>query len=291
MAHITSGLQEPRSLPLAVLIRLEGMKTLLNTFKVNLANSRYAKIIGYFSREYYCPVCRNYISHFDRLPDYYFEMAAKHECIVPFEDAESLNIDNYSCPVCGASDRDRLYAIYLESVFDQLDHSGTYSFLDIAPSHPLMKFIKSHSFIQYRSADLHMGGVDDRLSVEDMSMYPDKSFDFFLCSHVLEHVEDDFNAMRELRRILKPDGRGIVMVPIMLSLQDTYEDPTKTTEAERWKYFGQGDHTRMYAKASFVSRLEKAGFKVEQLDSMFFGSDLFDKSGIDSKSVLYVVRQ
>ncbi len=36
--------------------------------------------------------------------------------------------------------------------------------------------------------------------------YDSNTFDVILCSHVLEHVPDDDKAMRELYRVLKPNG-------------------------------------------------------------------------------------
>ena len=47
-----------------------------------------------------------------------------------------------------------------------------------------------------------MAGVDDVVDITDMPMYADGSFDFFICSHVLEHVSDDRRALNELYRIL-----------------------------------------------------------------------------------------
>jgi ubiquinone/menaquinone biosynthesis C-methylase UbiE len=40
------------------------------------------------------------------------------------------------------------------------------------------------------------------------------SVDVLICSHVLEHVADDRRLLAEIRRVLKPGGRLILMVPI-----------------------------------------------------------------------------
>ena len=69
-------------------------------------------------------------------------------------------------------------------------------------------------------------------------------FDFFICSHVLEHIPDDIKAMKELCRVLKTGGKGIAMVPINFEVEKTLEDPG-TNVAARWKYLGQDDHVRI----------------------------------------------
>ena len=53
-----------------------------------------------------------------------------------------------------------------------------------------------------------------------------------------------------------------MQVPISLSLDRTYEDPTVTAPDEREKKFGQSDHVRIYAK-DYKDRLENVGFTVE----------------------------
>ncbi|MBK6634354.1 MAG: class I SAM-dependent methyltransferase [Chitinophagaceae bacterium] len=84
-----------------------------------------------------------------------------------------------------------------------------------------------------------MEGVDDKLDLQDLHLYKDHSFDVFVCSHILEHVDDDIKAMKELYRILKPGGWGIAMVPIIESVTETHEDPSIKEENLRLKYFGQ----------------------------------------------------
>jgi len=133
--------------------------------------------------------------------------------------------------------------------------------------------------------------VDDKVDITNMPGYSDGQFDFFICSHVLEHVTDDAKALQELHRILRPGGKGIVMVPIILSLNQTQEDPTVEDEAERWRRFGQNDHVRLYSKNDFIKRIEQAGFRTHQLGEEYFGEELFRRSGITRQSVLYVAEK
>ena len=83
------------------------------------------------------------------------------------------------------------------------------------------------------------------------------------CSHVLEHVADDRQAVREFRRILKRDGWAILLVPIVpIVAETTFEDPSIFDPVEREKVFGQCDHVRNYG-LDYVDRLGDAGFYVE----------------------------
>lgn len=53
--------------------------------------------------------------------------------------------------------------------------------------------------------------------------FPDGSFDLVLATDIIEHVEDDALALRELRRVMKPGGHLLLTVPtfqILWGLQD-----------------------------------------------------------------------
>jgi SAM-dependent methyltransferase len=80
---------------------------------------------------------------------------------------------------------------------------------------------------------------------------------------VLEHVPDDRKAMRELRRVLKPDGVLYSMHPVEADRAVTFEDLSITDPHERQRLFGQWDHVRVYALDDFMERLREAGFDVE----------------------------
>ncbi|MCU0605869.1 MAG: oligosaccharide flippase family protein [Candidatus Edwardsbacteria bacterium] len=235
-------------------------------------------------RRFYCPVCRRRVRGFERLPDAYFRQWMKHRYVHSIFNGETINILAYACPSCGASDRDRLSALYLDAYLAGKE----LQLLEMAPSRPLAALIRSHRGVRHRTADLHMPGVDDTVDITDMSIYPDGNYDFIICSHILEHVEDDVKAMRELYRVLSPGGRAILMVPIQLGLERDYQVGGPLTAAERWHHYGQDDHVRTYSKPGFTAKVQSVGFTIEELAVDHFGRQQFDRCGIHEGSVLYV---
>lgn len=65
----------------------------------------------------------------------------------------------------------------------------------------------------YVTADLLRSDVRVRMDITQIPC-PADSFDVIYCSHVLEHVPNDRQAMRELARVLKPNGWAVFMVPL-----------------------------------------------------------------------------
>ena len=262
--------------------------------KNNLANLAHdtIKLKEELEKEFFhCPVCNSYIDEFIPLSNFYEEEQKKHGWIYKSDDFETINTKQYTCPKCYCSDRERLYALYINKKIEELDKNKSYNFSEFAPSNSLGSFIKSKNRFKYRTADLFMDNVDDKVDITEMDIYKNNSFDCFICSHVLEHVSDDRKALKELYRITKPDGWGICVVPINLKIDSTYEDATKTTAIERWQHFGQDDHVRVYSKNGFKERLQEAGFSVEEYGKDFFGEEVFIKNGISLKSVLYIVEK
>lgn len=233
-----------------------------------------------------CPVCQGSTPYFKSMPADMIAKLAAHDYAHPFFLTETLNFNACMCPLCGASDRDRLYALYLRERLQV----GTWNFLDFAPSRSLSNVLKQMPGLSYRSADLYDPKADDKVDITD-TPYADKSFDAFLCSHVLEHVPDDRKALSELYRILRPGGFGIIMVPLVDGIEQTLESPFVVSESEKWKWYGQDDHVRQYAKGDFIRRIEAAGFKVQQLGQDHFGEVKFEVHGIHPRSILYVAEK
>lgn len=202
------------------------------------------------------------------------------------KDFETLNYRQYDCKECGASDRDRLYKVFLD---EHYQNSASKSIVDFAPAKALSKYL-SGEFAHYRSADLFMDDVDDKVDITDMKQYKDGTFDFFVCSHIMEHV-DDAAALSELLRILKPGGMGILMTPIIKVEGAFDEDLGVKDVSERWRRFAQDDHVRLYTQNEFTDRIKRAGFTINKYTWRQLGFFKLLSYGIDPKSVLYIVEK
>jgi SAM-dependent methyltransferase len=239
---------------------------------------------------YRCPVCGTGLNSFKPIWKSWWRAIAEHHYVYPVESIETFNAQAYSCPACDASDRERLYALYLDRACAQLDRSRRHRLVEFAPSVTLRARLRSLPSVDYRSADLHRHSVDDRVDITAMH-YADNTIDMILCSHILEHIPDDRRAMRELYRVLVPGGFAIVMVPLIVGLDETQEDPAIATRELRWTHYGDGDHVRQYGKRDFLERLQAAGFTVERLGIDAFGAETFRSAGIAENSELIIAHK
>ena len=176
------------------------------------------------------------------------------------------------CPRCLSLERHRLIWLWLER------HSNLFSshprLLHIAPEVSLMRHFKRHykGLDSYITADLESPLADMHFDVQHIPL-DSRSIDVVICNHLLEHVADDRCALRELYRIMRPGGWGIMLVPEDRSRATTFEDDTITDPEERTRLFGQYDHRRIYGR-DYDLRLEEAGFSVERIS---VGSVLTDQ--------------
>jgi SAM-dependent methyltransferase len=165
---------------------------------------------------------------------------------------------NTFCPRCNAFERHRLLWLYFQNKTNLF--SAKLRVLHFAPEYMLQKTFKALPNLSYVSVDL-----DSPLAMAHMNItrlpFPDASFDVVLCSHVLEHVQDDRSAMAELFRVLHPSGWAIIIAPVDRTRAETLEDPRVILPQERARLYGQDDHVRLYGR-DYISRLERAGFSV-----------------------------
>jgi len=160
------------------------------------------------------------------------------------------------CPNCGSLERHRLLVMA-----DQKEDFFTgKEVLHFAPETILSRFIVTRAK-KYLTTDIAPGRADCILNIEQIDQ-PDESWDVVVCSHVLEHVNDQM-ALAELCRVLRKGALLLAMVPIIEGWTTTYEDPAITSEQDRQRHFGQFDHVRIYGR-DFRDRLEMAGFDINE---------------------------
>lgn len=237
----------------------------------------------------WCSVCGRRPVSFLPLPEYYREKSILYGYKY-FGKGEMVSLETYTCSNCGATDRERLCALWIEQQIAKKKFSKGARVIHFAPEAALSKKIRGFVSFEFETADLQMDGVDYKVNMMNLP-FVDESYDFFICSHVLEHVESDDQAIKELYRITKHGGCGILISPIVAGLEKTLEDPSITDEAGRWRLFGQNDHVRLYAHDDYVNKIGSHGFLVEQLGEGYFGEKDFRSLGISQTSILYVVRK
>ena len=234
-----------------------------------------------------CPVCCNNEVTFLPLPTFYKEKAEQYG-YVRFGQGEMISLEEYSCSSCGASDRERVYAFWIDEMIKRGRFKKGAKVIHFAPEPSLSRKLRSLKTLDYSTADLCMDNVDSKVDIMQMP-FEDSVYDLFICSHVLEHVESDDKAIAELFRITKKGGCGILVAPISIGLNKTLEDASVVTEDERWKYYGQGDHLRLYAHDDYVRKIKSHGFDVQELGVDYFGHKLFHMLGMKETSILYIV--
>lgn len=176
--------------------------------------------------------------------------------------------ENALCPNCLSLERHRLLWLWLVRESDiGRGAMALPKMLHIAPEVALMrKFKKMYASTpdRYVTADLESPLADMHFDVQQIPLEAE-SFDAIICNHIMEHVEDDGKALRELYRIMRRGGWGVILSPVELEREETFEDDTITDPAERTRIFGQYDHRRIYGR-DYAARLREAGFEVYDID-------------------------
>jgi SAM-dependent methyltransferase len=194
--------------------------------------------------------------------------------------------EGYACPICGrawrsfapagtrlgmkikcahclSTRRHRFLYAYLLKEWAHLFPEADKRLLHIAPQPEIGARLRERLGGGYVSGDLFREAVGVRLDICAPPLHAGV-FDGIVCSHVLEHVEEDGKALRAFWRVLKPGGWAMLLVPIQAG--PTFEDARITDAAGRRRYFGQHNHVRFYGE-DFAARVEAQGFRVREVQS------------------------
>ena len=193
---------------------------------------------------------------------------------------------NALCPGCLSLERHRLLWLYLQNETDFFDKQ--LKVLHIAPERCLMKKMERMDNLDYVTADLESPLARVKMDVQDIP-FGDGEFDVIFCNHILEHVDDDRKAMREMKRVLKPGGWAVILSPINPERRETYEDSSITDPVEREKHYGQKDQVMDYGW-DFGQRLAEEGFDVDEIDYVkYLDEKASERFGL-RREIIYLCR-
>jgi len=233
------------------------LKTLLPNSVSRSLKQTYLWLRGLFytGSNYHCNICNR---SFRKMLPGGFDLDVINE-----KQIVGAGLRSHICPYCQSTDRDRLVKLYLDKSFDL--KNDKFSILHIAPEPALFQKLSKYKNLVYHPAVKYHEGIYyptdiDLVDITDL-YFEDSKFDIIICNHVLEHIENDELALKELFRVLRPNGTAILQVPYSKILSETYENKDMTTSKQREEHFGQFDHVRLYG-TNYSSHLEQAGFKL-----------------------------
>lgn len=164
-------------------------------------------------------------------------------------------IPNSFCPQCGSHGRHRGLFLWVSRNFDLAGRRGLA--LNIAPEKALARLWVEAPHLKVCNVDLETNrGVD---LVADIQSLPIRSasIDLIWCHHVLEHIENDRLAIKELVRTLCP-SEGVLFVSVPLR-------PGTRTDEYGYPDPEMSGHWRMYGD-DFDERLADGGLSVHAIE-------------------------
>lgn len=251
------------------------MKNLLPRLKLII------KIFKYFGFRCRCNNCgifiRRYLSITEILPDVSWDLTISNQHFKA-ENFETFNLNSYFCPICMIPDKGRFMISFLESIDLK---SRNLSILHISPEIGIQKRLNK-LFVNhdYKISDF---GDESTLCI-DITKVIDSKFDIIICSHVLEHVEEDQLALKNLYDALNPKGIILFLVPIHKEIEATFQDKRINSPRERKAAYGLEDHVRQYGYKDFQKLISS------YFDLIIYEVDTLDylKLGLAKDSKLYI---
>ena len=196
--------------------------------------------------------------------------------------------NNVLSPSTLSLERHRLLWLYLQNETNFF--TNKLKVLHFAPEQAFYKIFRNLKNLDYTTTDLNSPLADVKADICNLP-FKDNSYDVILCNHVLEHIPDDTKAMKELYRVMKPNGWGVFQIPQDLNRELTFEDNTITDKKERAKIFGQYDHVRVYGR-DYFDKLRNIGFKVDEVNyTSTLSEDVITKYCLAKGEIIPVVRK
>jgi len=153
----------------------------------------------------------------------------------------------------------RSYALSTDRILDFGAGIGTFSL-------PLKREGLNVSCVEADPRQLQRVTENGVPGFSDLSAVPDETYDYIFTLNVLEHIEDDQAALRDLARKLKPGGRLMIYVPAFQVLFSSMDRAV--------------GHYRRYRLTDLSKKVSSAGFEVKEaryVDSVGFIASLVFK--------------
>ncbi|HBB89562.1 MAG TPA: hypothetical protein DC047_18305 [Blastocatellia bacterium] len=161
-------------------------------------------------------------------------------------------VGNGACPTCDSHSRHRALYLWLTKEFQLEQKTGRA--LVFAPERSLAPLWEATPNLRVIKTDIAASRGVHLLSDVMRLPFASRSMELIWCHHVLEQVEDDRAAMRELCRVLKANGELVISAGITRLETKEFDSADPMLSGNR----------RLYG-ADFPERLRAAGFQVQEM--------------------------
>ena len=187
------------------------------------------------------------------------------------------------CPICSSTDRERWCFEVIKKHTKILETKCTV--LHIEPENSIKNRILYNELCDYYSGSIDKKGTDNIINMADIP-YRDEFFDYIIMNDVLDKIFDIENAVSELKRVLKKDGRIIMSFPICI---DFSTDENRLCPIEkRLQKLGQVKRIRLFGY-DYLSQLERMGIYAEvYTPEKSYTEEAIDKFGFANNDIVLI---
>ncbi|MBN2858190.1 MAG: methyltransferase domain-containing protein [Candidatus Delongbacteria bacterium] len=223
-------------------------------------NCEFYKKKYYRGNDIYCPFCPGFFK------------AERY----PFSKEISLN-----CPVCGSTLEERTVLLFLQTKTEMM--SGEKKILVIAEPGKIADYFGS-----FPNTVLKIYTETGDFSIRDNSLkerYTDGEFDLIICNYILEKIPQHEMVIKELKRIIKPDG--IIMLQAYVDYEkDKTVEMSVTHYKDRLSLYGIPGNYRRFGK-DYPGLIRSFGLNMSRL-KFTSGFERIPEKSINRDEIIYL---
>lgn len=204
-----------------------------------------------------------------------------------FFKAEKYSFSNEkhtNCPVCGSTVEERTVLLFLQTKTEMM--SGEKKILVIAESGRIADYFKN-----FPNTEVKIYSETGDFSIRDNSMkdrYSDGEFDIIVCNHVIEKLPQPQLVMKEIKRILKPDGTAMMQAYVDYEKNKTVE-MSVTHFKDRLSLYGIPGNYRRFGK-DYADYVRSFGLKLSKL-KFTSGFEKIPEMSIARDEIIYLAHK
>ncbi len=188
------------------------------------------------------------------------------------------------CPICGSTLEERTVLLFLQAKTGLL--SGELRVLVVTEPGKTAGY-----FSNYPNAEVKTYTETGDFTIRDNTLkdkYPSDNFDIIICNYILEKLPDYIPVIKELKRILKPEGLIMLQANINTEKEKT-EEFSVTSYKDRFMMYGIAGNHRRFGK-DYADQIRSKGLNVTRM-KFSGGFEILPEMSFDKEEIFYLAHK